>query len=63
MSVISAPYNSTSTVKQEMLDGALAGLCKQLSARQRPEMFKDLLGRITLVDGTVLDTLPTRPYG
>ena len=45
--------------KPEMLDEVLAGLWKQLPARQRPEMFKDLPGRIALVDGTVIDTLAT----
>lgn len=41
----------------DMLDEVIAGLWKQLPAQQRPEMFRELPGRITLVDGTVIRTL------
>lgn len=40
-----------------MLDEVIAGLWKQLPAQQRPDMFRELPGRITLVDGTVVRTL------
>jgi hypothetical protein len=43
----------------EMLDEIIAGLWKQLPDRHRPDLFKDLPGRITLVDGTVIRTLRT----
>jgi hypothetical protein len=42
-----------------MLDEVIAGLWKELPAQQRPEMFRELPGRITLVDGTVIRTLRT----
>ena len=42
-----------------MLDQVITGLWKQLPAQQRPEMFRELPGRITLVDGTVIRSLRT----
>ncbi len=41
----------------QMLDEIIAQLWRQLPGNQRPEMFKNLPGRITLVDGTVIRTL------
>jgi hypothetical protein len=43
----------------ELLDEVIAQLWTQLPAHQRPEMFKDLPGKIKLVDGTVIRTLRT----
>ena len=43
----------------DMLDEIVAQLWQQLPDRHRPDMFKDLPGRITLVDGTVIRTLRT----
>jgi hypothetical protein len=43
----------------DMLDEVIANLWQQLPDRHRPDLFKDLPGRITLVDGTVIRTLRT----
>ena len=43
----------------EMLDEVIVQLWKQLPAHQRPELFKDLPGKIKLVDGSVIRTLRT----
>lgn len=43
----------------DMLDDIIASLWQELPDRHRPDMFKDLPGRITLVDGTVIRTLRT----
>jgi len=40
-----------------MLDEVIAQLWKQLPAHQRPELFKELPGKIKLVDGSVIRTL------
>lgn len=43
----------------DMLDQVIAQLWQEIPDRHRPEIFKDLPGRITLVDGTVIRTLRT----
>lgn len=43
----------------ELLDAVVAQLWTQLPAAHRPELFKELPGQITLVDGTVIRTLRT----
>jgi len=45
--------------KPEMLDEIIAQLWQELPGHQRPELFQNLPGRITLVDGTVIRTLRT----
>ena len=42
-----------------LLEEVIAGLWRQLPAAQRPELFQNLPGRLTLVDGTVIRTLRT----
>lgn len=43
----------------QQLDEVIAGLWQKIPATSRPEMFKNLPGQITLVDGTVIRTLRT----
>src|SRR5690606_36992523 len=43
----------------DRLDEVIASLWKQLPLNQRPELFKELPGKIKLVDGTVIRTLRT----
>jgi hypothetical protein len=43
----------------DMLDAIVCGLWKQLPSDKRPELFKELPGKIKLVDGTVIRTLRT----
>lgn len=43
----------------QQLDEIIAQLWQRIPPRQRPEMFNDLPGQITLVDGTVIRTLRT----
>lgn len=43
----------------EQLDAIVADLWQKVPAGNRPEMFKDLPGQITLVDSTVIRTLRT----
>ena len=43
----------------QLLDEVIAQLWTQLPAHHRPELFKNLPGQVTLVDGTVIRTLRT----